>query len=1165
MLEPGISKAGQHVASPATKEFAFRREREKLPLTVMADRRAQSWWGKLHSRVAQADILPCRRPTAATALLLALTVSLAQGQNAPDLRPLPGLGLRMPEGFQVSLYADARLADDISAMAIDPQGRVVVAGPGYIKILSDPEGRGQADRFLLFATPKGTGTGLCFRDTHLYFTGDDALYRFDYGDGTRPAQRPPVSLFPVGTGEGGGHAVHQGPDGSLYLVGGPESGIKGRLITAVNSPVREVDGGVLVRFPVEGHSLQVLAHGLHSPYDFAFDLAGEIFAWDGGAEAEGFLPWHLPPRVVQVTTGTHAGWQFDGTGRACGHPDHSADSGGTLLPVGRGLPRGIVCYRHRQFPADYRGGLFALDWAAGRIYFVGLQPEGSGYRARADVFLEPVPPAGFMPTALAVSTNGSLYVACGGRKTRGAVFRIDYVGLPLLDPVVMPTPFPELNHVLQAPQPLDAWSRAVWIPEARRVGMASFVRTIGMETVDPVWRARAIEIMTEVFGGLPQTTADAGASAASPLVRARTAWSLGRAPCPNLSLVLFSLLDDPHPLPRRCALEAAAQHIEALESPDFVDLVASSLAFPDKQVRQAAAHAASRLSRDSWTRLVASLPKKPSGAHLTAILAQIWRQPGGGHPELLDGLTRILAESKEPVLRRDALRLIILALGDWNVQKPTRGLYAGYEAAALPANQGLVLSRIRVVARSLLPSGNSEVDAEAARLLAMLQDPDPRIPRVLLGFITFNSPVQSDIHWLVCLSRLPAWPPEITPFVANALLSVNRKLAEPAIPPRPIRSPALVELQQILLQREPKLAPLLVNHALFPTPPNLAAGLAAQLPPDFQPTVANLFLAAASRTPLYPWSPPLLDLFSVLPPAEIRPLLRSQWNNLPLREDLLLSLAAKPDAVDTARLLTGLTATRLDVVGACLTALHSLPLDLPRTNLAPSFGLLRRLVDEPKEKALRAAALQFIEAETGVRFGCNEPDPPPRASLSHSAALKAAYRPVFLWLATNQPPVAASLGPDAGDDPVRWLAIATNLPWANGDAGRGERLAIERGCAACHGGPSAVAPNLAGITTRLNTDELVDAILFPSHEVAEAYRPTLFLRRNGPPIAGLVAWESDDFVILHVAPPGTIRLHAAEIVSRQPAPHSFMPAGLLGGLPPEALADLVSFLKSLQP
>src|SRR5205823_2805865 len=88
-------------------------------------------------------------------------------------------GLRVPAGFEVTEYADSALANDIYTMTVDPQGRIVVAGRGYIRVLVDKDGDGKADGFLPFAdTPKDGAMGLFWEGKHLYCTGDGGLRRF---------------------------------------------------------------------------------------------------------------------------------------------------------------------------------------------------------------------------------------------------------------------------------------------------------------------------------------------------------------------------------------------------------------------------------------------------------------------------------------------------------------------------------------------------------------------------------------------------------------------------------------------------------------------------------------------------------------------------------------------------------------------------------------------------------------------------------------------------------------------------------------------------------------------------------------------------------------------------------------------------------------------------
>src|ERR1043166_2007997 len=82
-------------------------------------------------------------------------------------------GLKAPPGFEVIEFADGKLANDIHVMTVDPKGRVIVAGRGYIRILVDDDGDGKADRAMEFAsTPKDGAMGLLWEGDTLFVTGD---------------------------------------------------------------------------------------------------------------------------------------------------------------------------------------------------------------------------------------------------------------------------------------------------------------------------------------------------------------------------------------------------------------------------------------------------------------------------------------------------------------------------------------------------------------------------------------------------------------------------------------------------------------------------------------------------------------------------------------------------------------------------------------------------------------------------------------------------------------------------------------------------------------------------------------------------------------------------------------------------------------------------------
>ena len=88
-------------------------------------------------------------------------------------------GLKVPPGFVVTEFAGDDLAHDVYTLTLDPQGRVVVAGRGYIRVLIDDDGDGRADRAVEFADgPRDGAMGLLWEGDTLYVTGDGGLRRY---------------------------------------------------------------------------------------------------------------------------------------------------------------------------------------------------------------------------------------------------------------------------------------------------------------------------------------------------------------------------------------------------------------------------------------------------------------------------------------------------------------------------------------------------------------------------------------------------------------------------------------------------------------------------------------------------------------------------------------------------------------------------------------------------------------------------------------------------------------------------------------------------------------------------------------------------------------------------------------------------------------------------
>lgn len=1089
---------------------------------------------------------------------------------AADLVPVEQLGLRVARGFRVSLYADSDLANDIYAMTLDARGNAVVTGPGYIKTLFDTDGDGRADAATNFAQTVTGGMGMCFDGNDLYFCGDGFLSRYRDADGNGEADGGPEHLLPLDFAEHGGHAMRKGPDGCWYVMAGNETRFTTNHTTLSSSPIRRIEGGALLRLRPDGQGTEAIAHGFRNAYDFDFNWAGDLFTYDSDMEADFRLPWYSPTRIYHIAYGGHHGWRLPGWRRSWARPDYYADTVDILYSIGRGSPTGVTCYRHEQFPPYYRNGLFALDWTFGKVYFLPLQAAGASYRATPEIFLESIGTQGFDPTDIVVAPDGSLLISIGGRRTRGAIYRVEYAaqgGMAAYASAWRTRAESDLEAVLNAPQPLDSWSRGIWMPLAATLGPEPFAAAVANQRLSPEMRVRAVEILTELHGGLDAVTAAAGAQARSAFVRARVAWSLGRAPGENTGAILLALCKDAEALPRRCALEAMADQARHFDNATLQQALAANLAHPEKRVRQCAARLATFLPEPAWKALWAQQLKGGGQARLTTTLALLWRSaPNSINLPAIDSALFILGQDKNPEHRLEAIRLVILALGDYHLQNPSSEVYTAYEPALSLAGQEGLRRKISAAIRPLLPSGDSFVDGEAWRLLGMLEDDDPDLPVKLLSYLTPGSLPTADFHYLVVLSRLKgAIPANALPKLADAILSLDRKLEGQEKRPKQNWSTRLTEVAQVLLQREPKLGDALLRH------PDLASAshitIAASLGAERYLAAARLFASAVRTNTQVAWSGPMIDLLSSLPAEEAHPLFRRQWPNVLLRDDIVLKLAEKPLLGDREKFATGLSSLQPKVAQASLKALLEVtpapagqppaPANrLPGSALVPAFRLLRRLEGEPKEQAMRAQIVTFLNLETGRSFKVNETGTDPNR-------VRQAYQPLFDWFAQQYPVLARQLDEESPAEAMRWNSLLKRAPWTQGDAALGQTVFVERGCQACHAGATPLGPDLRGVAKRLSIQDLFQAILYPNRDVAPPYRTTSFRLRNGETYTGVVAFESADGVIVQTGATTTARLAESDILSRQPSDLSLMPSGLLDGLGPEGLADLYSYLKTL--
>ncbi|HVR85335.1 MAG TPA: PVC-type heme-binding CxxCH protein [Planctomycetota bacterium] len=1070
-----------------------------------------------------------------------LLFALLSGPQDQPLNPVEDLGLRIAPGFKVSLYSGPDVANDIYAMTLDSQGRVVVTSQGWIKILHD-DGHGKADRATVFASTRTGGMGMCFDGTDLLFSGDQGLWRFRDKDGNGVAGGKPEKISSFVSGEHGHHAIRKGPDGWWYLIGGNEARFTNEQVTLPHSPVKDPEVGAILRYrPGDFTKSEIVAHGFRNPYDFDWNEAGDLFTYDSDCERDYGLPWYTPTRIYHVGLGMNHGWRLRGHQRSFARRDYYIDTVDMLWPVGRGSPTGVTVYRHQQFPEHYRGGLFALDWTFGKIYFFPLKPKGATYTTSPELFLEPTGSEGFAPTDICVAPDGSLYVSIGGRHTRGAVYHIEYPG-----PEKPDEPATDLQKVLRAPQPLDAWSRARWEPLARRLGAEPFLEAYRNPSLSPKEQVRAIEILTELFPG-PHALLASQASSLShpdPVVRARIAWSLGRDYSSSYRDALGFLARDGDARVRRAALEGLAESPADLTEGDISSVIVENFDHPDRRVRQAAARLAAVLPGSLWSALDKICRNRPPQVRLSRSLAAHWRR------ELPDfEVAQVLASVPDPELRLEAIRLLMIALGDQNIDKPAVEVLSCYAPSITPTPD--VREKILSAVRPLFPSRNPTLDVESSRLLAMLEDGDDETVKKTASFLSDKSPASEDVHYLAVLSRLRGqWPAELPGMIAHTLLRLNRKLDGQDQRNKQTWSLRLAELTSLFVLHDERTAEELLRHPLLISPDHVSVAVA--LGGEFRMKAARQFLEAVKRDPVFPWSESLLELLDLLPPEETLHVLRGQGTNLGLRDAIILRLGRVPMKEDRDLYLGGVEAANSKVVSVSLDALSAIGQEGTPSQLLPCLRLLRRLNQEPKEVALRSKVAGLIGPALGFASAIQEEGNDP-------IALKRAYQPLFEEFLRRNPGLRSELD-GRGED---LTVLLKDVPWDKGDRARGEALFRARGCQTCHAVQGALGPNLAGAASRFSREDLFEAITNPSKDVAPAYRTTSFQLKDGQVHTGIIAFESAEGYIVQTGATSTVRINSSDVAAMRPSATSLMPESLLKNLEAGDLADLYSYLRSL--
>ena len=383
---------------------------------------------------AQSTTEQLQNPKAADVEVVAHVLEPEQLEPTPERLA----SLQMPDGFEITVFADSLVNPRMIAVADDGTVYVTRRAVGDVIMLKDEDGDGQADGEPTVVANRPTVHGIAIDGSTMYLVAIGELYRTEIQpDGSLAPLERLIDDFPD-LGQHPNPMVVAGPDSMLYITMGS---------TCNACSEANPENATMLQVAPDGSSRTIFASGLRNTIGYGFEpTTGEIYGMDHGIDWLGDNEQH--GELNHIVKGKKYGWPYvyaDGQY----NPQDEPPGGITMEewaaqstePVGlytpHAAPMQLAFYTGEQFPEAYNGDAFiAMRGSWNR------KPP-SGYEV-VRIRFEDGKPVGFEPfikgflvqegetwghlgrlCGLAQAADGSLLLS---DDTNGVIYRIAYTG-----------------------------------------------------------------------------------------------------------------------------------------------------------------------------------------------------------------------------------------------------------------------------------------------------------------------------------------------------------------------------------------------------------------------------------------------------------------------------------------------------------------------------------------------------------------------------------------------------------------------------------------------------------------------------------------------------------------------------------------------------------------
>jgi putative membrane-bound dehydrogenase-like protein len=1012
--------------------------------------------------------------------------------------------VKIPEGFEATLFSDWRAANYPVYVAAAPSGDLYVAsdgngslgrnpGRGRVLRLRDADGDGRADQVTEFVPDLDSPRGLVWDLDRLYVLHppDISVFHDRDGDGVAEASQTLVEGIAFGFADRPAdhttNGLELGIDGWLYVAGGDFG-----FLDAKGTDGRRLQhrGGGVIRVRPDGSGLELFATGTRNILGTPTSPLLDLFARDNTNDGGG---WDV--RFHHFT-----GLEDHGYPRL--YKNFPAEHVAPLSDYGGGSGCGSLYLDEPGFPAEWNDAPLTCDWGSGALWKHSVARRGA-------TFAETSPPQPFVrvtrPTDADADGLSRIYQASWkGPATfnwagpeQGYIVRVrpkDFTPDPLpdfarLDDAALVALLESPSHVrrltaqrtLVRREPTDATGNALAAlagnpakPLKARVAALYAMTQRGLQGTDASATLERLVSLRADPALLPFVLRALGDLGPDRITAAQP------GPVPADAFVAALAAEEPRVLVE--AMVAAARQ----GTTGAADAIAARLGHADPVVAHTAFQALAKLGAADACFAVLDAPEAPVARREGAARALMRMH----RRDVVDGLLARLASDSRPEVRRVLLAALCRLhhreapwKGDsWGTRPDTRGPYyqpEPWEASPdiFAALQATLTSASAEEAAFLVTEMNRnriQSDAALRKVIALASADDALVPEAVAQIAAAGEIPGDAVPILLRAARSAAAPPATLAQTVAALVSLDDRDALPAA------LAALARLDQ-------------------------AKGSGKE-----QEAGRNAFLNAP----------------------------KLENHHLALVEHA----AAAPDSPEGRWATAGWLALAARTSGS------------PESRETAAKAIDAAWPDPKRKMALMRAAADTKNNFLNARILVALADPDPAVA---KAARDAAGRLKLEPQGSDPTPRIADLSPEQAVQAV----VA-----ARGDVALGEAVFTRATCANCHtvsqDAPQK-GPYLGNIAQTYRRPDLATAILDPGKTIAQGFATHVITTKDGSSLMGFVTAETGDAVTLRDITAGEHRFPKADIAKRETVPVSMMPPGLMLGFTVREFASLLDYLEAL--